>query len=88
MLETNLPAQNVVGKQDNKKLSKLGNGASVMDREVLLDYIIDHADMAWAYDFLYNVLGIDWTAKLKGFPDETLLGWARELGYIKPKEDY
>lgn len=59
-----------------------------MDKEQALEYIIDNADQEWIFDFLYNVVEVDWIVLLRDFPEETLIKWAKELGYINPKIDY
>ena len=59
-----------------------------MDKEQALEYIIDNADQEWIFDFLYNVVEVDWIVLLRDFPEATLIKWAKELGYINPKIDY
>ena len=59
-----------------------------MDKQQAIDYIAEHADEDWIFDFLYNVVEVDWIVLLRDFPEETLIKWAKGLGYINPKTDY
>lgn len=59
-----------------------------MDKQKAIDYIVENADKDWIYNFLYDVVEIDWVVLLRDFSDETLEEWARELGYSNPREDY
>lgn len=59
-----------------------------MDKQQAIDYIAEHADEDWIFDFLYNVVEVDYIGLLEQFPEDTLIEWAKKLGYINPKTDY
>ena len=51
------------------------------NKQTLIDFIAENADRAWIWHFIDEVVEFDWVAEMNLFPVETLLTWAKELGY-------